>query len=193
MRRPPRRSKPIARDAAVALVLALLAALAIVLALAGRAGGDGGTATPARKSKAPWLPPGWQAIDRPITGVIYPVQVFAASTYPIVFHRRQRSCGPIAALDQMPAAGVLIEVIEYARDANGRPIQVPHMPPRPRRFSYSDATYAPFECAGPSYKFEYEQAGRELQAQVWMNRETVDPHRRAETLRILDRFEPPGS
>jgi hypothetical protein len=192
MRRPPGRSRSIGRDAAVALVLALLVALAIVLAVAGRAGGDAVGATPAGRSKAQPLPPGWHTIDRPITGVIYPRQVFAASTYPIAFRHRPRGCGPTAALNQMPAAGVLLQIFEYTATVGGKPVRVPRLPRRPSRFGYDDATYGPFECAGLSYKFVYRQAGRALQAHVWMNRGTVDPRSRAAALRILDRFEPAG-
>lgn len=139
------------------------------------------------------LPGGWHEVPRPITGVLYPRQVFAAATYPLVLHRRPRSCVPAAALHQMPADGVLLQVIEYSpTDSAGNPVRVPALPPRPRRFSYADASYEPFECAGPSYKFVYSQEGHALQAQVWMHRRTVDPHLRAGALLILDRFRPPG-
>jgi hypothetical protein len=139
------------------------------------------------------LPPGWRQIERPISGVTYPRQVLAAATYPVTFARPPRGCRPAAALNQMPAAGVLLQIIEYApTDPAGKPLRIPRLPRRPHRFSYSDATYARFECAGPSYKFTYRQAGHALQAQVWMKRESVDPRRRAEALRILDQFEPAG-
>jgi hypothetical protein len=179
------------RDAAIALVLALLASLAVVLALAGRAGGDAGApkVAAAGTSEAP-LPPGWHRIDRPLTGVTYPRQVLAVATYPVALGHPPRGCTPTAALRQMPAGGVLLQIVEYSPRAAGHPVRVPRLPRRPRRFSYADAAYGPFECAGPSFKFVYRQDGHALQAQVWMRRRTVDPRRREEALRILDRFEP---
>ncbi len=202
-------SRSLGRDAAIALALALLAAVAIVLAAAGRAGGAGPAAGAREAAKAqgappaqappdaggpeaPRLPLGWHAIGRPLTGVVYPRQVLAVATYRLALPHRPRGCTPGAALRQMPAAGVLLQIVEYAPRAAGHPVRVPTLPRRPHRFSYADATYGPFECAGPSYKFDYRQAGHALQAQVWMVRRTVDSHSRAEALRILDRFAPAG-
>jgi len=104
-----------------------------------------------------------------------------------VLHHRPGACGPPRrVLAEMPAGGVLLQVIEYPRASDGRPIRVPRLPRRPDRFSWSDGTWAEYECAGPSFKFTYRQGGRALQAQVWMHRGTVDPRLRAGALRILD-------
>lgn len=134
------------------------------------------------------LPPGWHEVERPLTGVLLPVQVFAAATYPIVLHHQPGRCGPPRrVLNEMPAAGALLQVVEYpARDERGRPIRVPPLPRRPHRFGWDDATWADYECAGPSFRFAYRQDGRALQAQVWLRRRTVDPQLRAGALRILD-------
>lgn len=166
-----------------------LAAAVVASALAALA--DGGDPSPAAGSGAGRLPPGWRQIDRPITAVLYPPQVFAASTYPLRLHRRPRSCSPTAALRRMPPDGVLVQIIEYAPTASpGMPVTVPDLPPRPRRFSYADATWARFECAGPSYKFDYRQGGHALQAQVWMRRSTVDARLKRDALAILSHFQP---
>lgn len=176
------------RDCAIAIGLAVAI---VVLASTARAGGRDPGENPAgaetRWTAAP-LPAGWHEVDRPLTGVLLPVQVFAAATYPIVLHHRPGQCGPPrVVLGEMPPGGVLLQVIEYPpRALDGRPIRVPRLPRRPARFSWGDATWASFECAGPSYKFEYRQGGRALQAQVWMDRATVDPALRAGALRILD-------
>ena len=134
------------------------------------------------------LPPGWHEVDRPLTGIIYPVQVYAAATFPIVLRHPPGQCGPPASvLAEMPPGGVLLQVIEDAPWApDGRPIRVPRLPRRPARFSWSDATWGRFECAGPSFQFTYRQEGRALQAQVWMHRGTVDTRLRAGALRLLD-------
>jgi hypothetical protein len=93
----------------------------------------------------------------------------------------------------MPASGVLLQIIEYAPTGPAGPVRVPRLPPRPNGFSYSDATYAQFECAGLSYKFDYRQSGYALQAQVWMHRHNVDPRWRANALRTLNHFKPTGA
>jgi hypothetical protein len=137
------------------------------------------------------LPPGWHRIERPLSGIVYPRQVLAAATYPIVFAGPPRDCHPRAAVNQMPPDGVLVQIIEYAAfGPAGKPPRVPRLSRRPHRFSYEDAIYAPFECAGRSFQLSYEQAGHALQAQIWMKLSTVDPLRRAEALRILNHFQP---
>jgi hypothetical protein len=87
----------------------------------------------------------------------------------------------------MPPDGLLLQVVEYPpRSPDGDPLRVRRLPRRPARFTWSDATWASFECAGPSYKFDYRQSGHALQAQVWMHRDAVDPTFRAGALQILD-------
>jgi hypothetical protein len=136
------------------------------------------------------IPAGWHEVDRPLTDVTYPAQVFAAATFPIVLHHPPGRCGPPPrVLAEMPPGGALLQVIEYARFApTGRPIRVPRLPRRPAHFHWSDATWADFECSGPSFQFTYRQAGRALQAQVWFRPATVEPRLRPGALRILDRL-----
>jgi hypothetical protein len=175
------------------LVTALaLVVLAIVFAVSVLRTGDGDSAPLSAKAAGNvQLSAGWREITRPITGVIYPKQVLAAATYPISFHHGPQACTPRAALRQMPEKGVLLQIIEYPpTDSTGRAVRVPRLPPRPRRFSFADATYARFECAGPSYKFDYRQGDRALQAQVWMHRRSVDPTWKAGALQILNHFKP---
>lgn len=183
------------RDWAIAIALAVAI---VVLLVAGRAGGE--APVPAARhagSAVRWtaapLPPGWHEVERPLTGVLIPVQVFAAATYPIVLHHRPGQCGPPrAVLAEMPPGGVLLQVFEYpAHGPEGRPLRVPRLPRRPDRFTWADGTWASYECAGPSYKFAYRQGGRALQAHVWMDRATVAPALRAGALRILDRLRDP--
>jgi hypothetical protein len=177
------------RDLAIALALAVAA---IALLVAARADGQvRGSATGQSGPRPHWRaprPPGWHEVDRQLTGVLIPVQIYAAATFPIVLHHRPGQCGPPrSVLARMPPDGVLLQVIEYPpRALDGRPMRVPRLPRRPDRFTWANATWAPFECAGPSYKFEYRQGGRALQAQVWMHRGTVDPQLRPGALRILD-------
>lgn len=134
------------------------------------------------------LPVGWHEVDRPLSDVTYPPQIYAASTYPIVLRHPPGRCGPPArVLAEMPRGGALLQVIEYAPLApNGRPIRVPRLPRRPAHFHWADGTWANFECAGPSFKFDYRQEGRALQAQVWFRPATVEPRLRVGALRILD-------
>jgi len=134
------------------------------------------------------LPVGWHQVERPLTGIIYPVQVFAAATYPIVLQHRPGACGPPRrVLAEMPPGGALLQVIEYARFApDGKRIRVPRLPRRPARFHWRDGTWADFECAGPSFKFDYRQEGRALQAHVWIRPATVEQSLKVGALRILD-------
>jgi hypothetical protein len=180
------------RDRAIAIGLAVAV---VALLIAARADGlsppaSGRRADPNPRWTAAPLPPGWHEVDRRLTGVLIPVQVFAAATYPIVLHHRPGRCGPPRAiLAELPPDGALLQVIEYPpRALDGHPIRVPRLPRRPDRFTWADATWAPFECAGPSFQFTYRQSDHALQAQVWMNPATVEPHLKAGALRILDRL-----
>jgi hypothetical protein len=138
--------------------------------------------------------PGWHQVHRQLTGVLVPVQRFAAATYPVVVDHRPGGCGPAPrVLAEMPPGGALLQVVDYPpRAPDGSPLRVPLLPRRPARFAWSDATWGHFECAGPSFRFEYRQEGRALQAQVWFRPATVDPVLRAGALRILDNW-PRGS
>jgi hypothetical protein len=168
------------RDLAIAT--ALLAAVVALLVLADDSA-SGGTTTV--------LPPGWHQLRRPIDGVLYPTQVFAAASFPAAVPRHPRGCHPGRVLGQMPRDAVLLQIIEYARyDDAGNRVRVPHLPPRPSQFRFRDATFAPFECAGLSHQFAFEQDGRAFQAQVWFDPAAVDPLLRAEALQILDGFQP---
>ena len=184
-----------ARDVAIVACLIVLIVVVVVLG-PGSADGHGDRGSAYRNPTAQVaarIPAGWRALERPIDGILYPVQVLAAASFPVTVPHHPRGCHPGGVLGQMPADGVLLKVFEYAaRNPAGKPLRVPKLPPRPRRFHYRDAEYGPFECAGPSYKFTFAQAGRAFQAHVWFDRESVDPTGRRQALRILDSFHPTG-
>jgi hypothetical protein len=190
MERPVRDRRARRRDRSFAAFL-VVAATALLVAARTDAGPPASPSRPATVASS-WtadpLSPGWHQVDRPLTDVTFPVQVFAAATYPLDLHHPPGRCGPPPViLAEMPPDGVILQVIEYPpRAPDGHPIRVPRLPRRPHRFTWSDATWASFECAGPSFKFDYRQSGHALQAQVWMDRATADPTLRAGALQILD-------
>lgn len=158
--------------------------------------GSSSSATWYRNSKAKVaarIPGGWRVTGKPLTGVIFPTQVLAAASFPLVAPTNPRGCHPGSVLGQMPNRGVLLQVIEYVpRLPEGKAIHVPRLPPRPAHFSYRNGSFEPFECSGWSYQFAFEQGGRAFQAQVWFYRLAVDPRLRSEALQILDSFHPIG-
>lgn len=139
------------------------------------------------------LPHGWRAIDRHLTDKVYPPQVLAAASYPAAVPVHPRSCFP-RALSQMPRSGVLLMIVDYTRPGStGTPARSPHLPSRPRSFSYANAAHGSFECAGPSYKFDWTQDGQAFQALVWLKPRWVPPRDREQLLEILDSFRPTRS
>jgi streptogramin lyase len=184
----------IVKDASIAL--GLVALIIVLLLLSGCA--QGGTAAPPASHSysdpdsqiEATIPGSWRALRRPITSVSYPPQVLAAASFPVRVPRRPPNCSPSRVLDQMPPGGALVQIFEYAPEASGRPVRVPDLPPRLARFRYADADYGPFECAGYSYRFAFEQSGRAFQAHVWLNRKETNRARRSEALAILDSFKP---
>lgn len=134
------------------------------------------------------LPNGWHAIDRHLTDKIYPPQVLAVASYPVTVPIHPRSCFP-RALIQMPKTGVLLMIVDYTRPGSASASeQSPDLPPRPSSFSYRDALHGSFECAGPSYKFDWRQHGQAFQALVWLKRRWVPQRDREQLLEILNSF-----
>lgn len=124
------------------------------------------------------LPAGWELLRKPINGVIYPAQVFAAASYPVKLGDTAPGCGRVS--DQSPPGGVLIQVIQYA----GRP-NPENFPPRERPFRLPKHAYAVHECAGPSYNIVFRDHRRGLQAFVILDRHRVDPRIRQQAIELL--------
>jgi len=128
------------------------------------------------------LPDGWQLLKRRISGVIDPVQVFAASSYPV--HERRHppggTCSPRRVLSDKPADGALVQVVE----SSARPLRR-HFPPRAEPFQLPEDAYAAYECNGPSYNISFRDRGRGFQAFVWIDPERVDPRVRVQTIQLL--------
>jgi hypothetical protein len=168
----------------------ILAAVPLALAGAGWVG-CGADHGPARPSEAPIgnaetrlvelpsgdsvrLPVGWQLLHERITGVVYPIQALAASSYPVSGgHPPKGGCAPGRVLDARPTDGALIQVIEWSQRAGASGLK--DIPERPRPFALPDDAYASYECAGPSYNVAFRDAGRSFQAFVWLDPEAVDP------------------
>ena len=131
------------------------------------------------------IPDGWQAIRKRISAVTEPQQILAAASYRLDLGDAPRAgCLPRAALRQMPLDGALLQVIEYTPRRT-----VSELPPRPESLRYSDGAFGPFECAGPSHQFSFNDRGRSIQAQVWFSRDRVDPATRSEALQLIDSLE----
>jgi hypothetical protein len=178
-------------------LLAVAAALAVSLSLWLTANDDesSGARTAYRDQRAgieATIPPGWHAIRKPITAVIWPRQVLAAASYPVRLGNGppDGGCTPQAALAQMPPEGALLEVIEYTPGGGEQNHYLPDLPRRPERFAYADGVFASYECAGPSFRFVFSDRDRAFQAHVWLNRRLVDPRVRAQAIEILNSLRP---
>jgi hypothetical protein len=134
------------------------------------------------------IPRRWRLIAR-LSDIIYPTQVLAVASYPLSAPVHPHTCYPASALRQLPSDGVLLRVIDYTRQTvSGKVIRRPDFAPRPTSFRYSDAVRGSFECAGPSYKFDWTADRRAFQAIIWFNPKTVSPNNRAEALSVLNSF-----
>lgn len=132
------------------------------------------------------IPDGWHVLRRPITSVLSPKQRLAAASHPVALSAaRPRSCHPKAALRQLPSNGALVQIIEYRL----RFLRTGEFPPRPERLRYADGTFAPFECAGPSFRFVFSDRGRALQAHVWFGEDRGNRRVRREALELLNGVE----
>lgn len=166
--------------------LALVLLTSLLLSACGSSTAEGASS---QDGVAAQIPGGWKAIGKPITAVTYPQQVLAAASFPVHPPVSSKSCTPTRLLKQMPKDGAFVQVVEYTRTAaGGKHVAVPHLPPKPKHLTYEDGTFARFECAGPSYRFEFSLQGRSFQAQIWLNRAAVDPETRRDALRLLNSF-----
>lgn len=191
----PRSQPPQGRQRQIGRVALLaVAMLALSLGACGQSSNNGtGIASGYRYRRGgveATLPSGWHAIDRHLTDKIYPQQVLAVASYPASPPIHPRSCFP-RALVQMPRTGVLLMIVDYTRPGSASTsAHSPGLPPRPSSFSYGNALHGSFECAGPSYKFDWTQAGQSFQALVWLKRQWVPKQDQEQLLAILDSFQP---
>lgn len=127
-------------------------------------------------------PVGWHLITRRLTSVASPVQRLAVTSFPLRQRRPDPGCTPATALRAMPAGGAWLYLIEYT----GRSRQpLASFSPRPARFQLSRSGYRHYECAGQSYLLRFRDAGRELQAQVYLG-SRAGATMRAAVLSVLD-------
>jgi hypothetical protein len=184
------------RSAVITRTLAgLLAAVAIaagaVAAASGAAGGPAADyADPARGVSA-MVPAGWHAAG-PLTALAFPREIVTVASFPL---RRGGSCGPDRALEDMPADGALVFVLEY-RPARG-PVWTggthrASFPPRPAHLGLPRTAPQSYECFGrPGYLLRFRDADRPLQIMVALGPKAT-PSRRRAVERVLDglRFTP---
>ena len=139
------------------------------------------------------LPDGWQWIQRPVNGVTEPAQALAASSFPVADDvPPSRGCSPNSILDQMPADGAFVQVVESTQgpgDADHP--QLRKYPRRPASFRLDDRYFATYECSGRSYNISFRDHHRAFQAFVWLKPNRVDPQIRAQAIDLLDSLQVP--
>ena len=128
-------------------------------------------------------PPTWSATTAPLTLVTAPRQLVAIASYPLPrTPGRSDGCRPTEALDRLPADGAFLFVWSYGQMLPGDPA-ARDFPARPRHFRLTGL--ARYECMGPSFGFQFRDAGRAFQVHV-----ALGPHAtaatRATVLRVLD-------
>jgi len=123
-------------------------------------------------------PNGWDATSRPLTHVTDPVQVLAVASYRLPrSNRGDYGCEPKEALDGRPSDGAFIYGWEFSSPKGEK------FPPRPKHFSLTD--FERFECLGPSYRFQFRDAGRLFNIHVSLGPKASGGTRKT-VLRILD-------
>jgi len=128
------------------------------------------------------LPAGWHAVEAELTAVVYPRQALVLASFPLRQHEPDPECIPATALEQLPADGAAIVVLEYTGEPE--PLQA-DFPARPDRFRLDDETRAHYECYGLGYAIRFRDGGRQLQAQVLLG-EQANAERLREVEEILD-------
>jgi hypothetical protein len=169
------------RAAGAGVAVVLLAGVALPLGLLyglrndNRQVGTAGTSSPSPSATPSPPPPGWVRHtdtagisidtpsawgfnDDPVPRVARPTTLFAVGTGPVP---TGGDCAPTAALESLPADGVLFDVLEY-----GSVDQPYAFPPRPDAFDLGPLN-GPFECWGvKTYLILFEEGGRYFQAHI---------------------------
>lgn len=134
------------------------------------------------------LPTGWHLIRGSIDGVTEPTQVLAVASYPTKPDKSPPAgCAATRVLEEMPAAGALIEVVETTQGSGDA--QHPNLakyPERQRPFRLTTWNYRPYECNGLSYNVSFRDRDRAFQAFVWMNPRKVSAQTHDQAIRLLD-------
>ncbi|HEU0315759.1 MAG TPA: hypothetical protein VFR49_00430 [Solirubrobacteraceae bacterium] len=156
--------------------------LTLVLVLAGLALGTAGSAVGTRLGAGLSIavPAGWHLALR-LTGLAEPVERFTLASFPL---RRPpdaaSSCGPVRAVDAIPAAGALVFVFEYGPHGTS----AGEFPPRPRHFAVPAGPARPYECFGLGWLLRFRVGSRRFQAMIALGRR-AGPER-ARLLAALD-------
>ncbi|MFN2471544.1 MAG: hypothetical protein ABR583_11275 [Gaiellaceae bacterium] len=129
-------------------------------------------------------PSGWHATNRPLTGVVWPPQRLVIASYSLDEIAAGPNCSPTPALEALPPDGALIQLIEYT-PMSDQVANPGDFPPRPARFRLDGELLQRSECSGLSHSLAFRDAGRKLQAQVWLGkRGSIET--RKQVLTVLD-------
>lgn len=166
----PRSRDPRAGRVRIAGVRRTLAALAVVVIAigagtgVGAAGSDGGGArvtVPGRLSVR--VPVGWHLLRGWLSGVIDPAPRLALASFPARLSRHTCACG-FPNVVEFPRGGAFVFVWEYLRPSARLLARTPR---RPARFSLARGGVR-LTCDGPSNGFDFKDAGRVFQVEVYL-------------------------
>lgn len=160
----------------------------------------GGEAVTARDSGEEWhflrdeqagisvrYPSGWDATSRPLTEVVSPLHRLAVASFGLAQPEPDPDCSPTTALRSLPQDGAFIVVFESHGSVDdsswGKDV-----PSRPAQFTIDSASFANYECFGPSYRIMFVEQGRIFQAHVSFGADAT-PETRARALGVLDSLE----
>jgi hypothetical protein len=128
------------------------------------------------------LPAGWRAVQRPVTHIISPKQIFAATNVP-PDHLDWHGLGGCSG--RRPPAGVIVVwVLEYDKVYPGSPRRPPG------ELEATDSRTGNFECLGHGTEFHFRRGGRLLQAEVSYRAGRLRGAGRREVLAMLNSLEP---
>ena len=133
------------------------------------------------------VPRGWR-VARRLTAMAFPRELLTLASFPL---RRGGSCGPDRALEDLPARGALIFVLEY-RPQQGKVwsggVRRESFPRRPVHLRLARGGPQAYECfGGLGYLLVFRDADRPFQVMVALGSKATGARRRA-VERILDRL-----
>ncbi len=111
-------------------------------------------------------PAGWEVALR-LTGLAEPFERFTLASFPL---RRPpdaaAACGPVRAVEAIPADGALAFVLEYGPHGTS----AGDFPPRPRHFALPAGPARPYECFGLGWLLRFRVGNRHFQAMIALGR-----------------------
>jgi hypothetical protein len=131
-------------------------------------------------------PADWHVAHDSLTGVEWPPDILAVSSFPLAQPRPDPNCAPVTARSAIPEDGVFIYLFENTGAPSLEEASMQEFPSRPEHFTLDKPVH--YDCFGISHRVAFRERDRLFQAMVAFGPET-GAEMRETVLEVLDSIE----